>query len=212
MTRQRGLTLVELLVALGVFSLLGLASVSVLSTALSGQAQLAASTDEITRLERARALLRADLLQAVPRAVREEDGRTAPAFAGGTSLVENGPLAAGRGEAAEEIILLTLTRAGWDNPGAARPRSELQRVTYLAIDGQLVRRTRPYLDAAPETPSTDQVLLTGLEDIDAAFAGPRGWETGFAGTDAAPFPLAARVSFTHPGLGPLDNDFLVAGP
>ena len=203
---QRGLTLVEMLVALGIFSLIGTASVAVIGVALSGQTQLEAQTDALGRLERTRALLRADLAQAVNRPVREPDGQDGAAFAGGDALPE------ALSDETLGTLLLVLTRGGWANPGDARPRAELQRVEYRLRGDALIRRTRPFLDAAEGTPHTEQVLLNGLGEARAAFWDGQAWRPGFVGAESAPFPPAVRVILEHPTYGTLTNDFLVAGP
>lgn len=181
-----------------------------LGLALAGRDQLEAATSEARQLERARSLMRADLAQVVPRPVRDADGRAAPALAGGEGLPTARP--GQPGTAPGETVLLVLTRSGWDDPGNLRPRSELQRVTYLARDGALIRRTRPYLDAAPDTPSQDQVLLEDLTDLSVAFHDGREWRDGYAGTEADDeLPRAVRFAFDHPALGLTNHDFL-AGP
>ena len=201
------MTLVELLVALGIFALVSAASISVLGLALAGRDQLEAATDEARALERVRSLLRADLAQVVPRPVRGPDGATSPALAGGAGLADARPGQAGT--APGETVLLVLTRGGWDDPGNLRPRPELQRVTYLVRGGALVRRTRPYLDAALQTPSQDQVLLEDLTDLAVAFHDGREWRDGYAGSeDGADLPRAVRFAFGHPALGPTRHDFL----
>ena len=199
--------MVELLVALAIFALVSTASVGVLSLAMAGRDQLAAATSEARTLERARSLMRADLSQVVPRAVRDADGSAGPALAGGEGLRDARP---GQG-AGEETVLLVLTRSGWDDPGNLHPRPELQRVAYLVRGGALVRRTRPYLDAGPATPHQDQVLLGDLTDVSVAFHDGKAWLPGFAGGEGEDLPLAVRFAFDHPSLGPSRHDFL-AGP
>ena len=207
MRGQRGLTLVELLVALGIFSLVSAASLSVLSLALSGQDQLRTSTEEVRRLERMRTLLRGDLMQLADRPVRNAEGQSEPKLIGGAALSDRRP---GAREAADETVLIRLTRGGWTNPGALRPRAELQRVTYLLKDGALVRRVRPFLDASPGTPAQDQVLLDGLTAATVAFHDGQAWQDGFASEEGGA-PLAVRVEIDAPALGLVQHDFL-AGP
>ena len=208
--RQRGLTLVEMLVALGIFAMIGTASVAVVGIALSGQEQLSAQTGALGAIERARSLLRADLMQAVDRPVREGGlgagggSREAPALAGGDALPPDAE------DEALGTLLLTLTRGGWDNPGDARPRSELQRVEYRLRGDALVRRTRPYLDAAPQTPHTEQVILEGVEAAEAAFWDGQAWRPGFASQNGDAFPPAVRLVLDTRAYGRLTNDFLVA--
>ena len=202
--RQRGLTLVELLVALGIFALVSAASAGVLALAVGGQEQLEASTDELSRLERTRSLLRSDLFQTVNRPVRDEEGGAVPAFAGGDALPDE------IGGPDDERTLLVLTRSGWTNPDGAYPRAELQRVEYLVREGTLLRRTRPYLDAAAGTPAAEEALLSGLTDVELGFWDGTRWAPGYA-SGQGPFAPAVRLAFTHPSLGSMRFDMLVGG-
>ncbi|WP_031549648.1 type II secretion system minor pseudopilin GspJ [Parvularcula oceani] len=201
MNAQRGLTLVELLVALGIFALVSAASIAVFSLAIGSRAQLEEATDETMRLERARALIRSDLAQLVPRPV-QESGEARASFVGGTAILEG---------ADDETVLMALTRSGWSNPGAARPRAELQRVEYVLREGSLIRRSRPFLDAVEATPRTEQVLLAGVEAADMRFFDGDSWRPGFSAPSGQPGPRAVRLEMIHPRFGPLRQDFL-AGP
>lgn len=208
---QRGVTLVELLVALGIFAMVSAASMAVLNLALSGREQLERATDEVRELERMRTLMRADLSQIVKRAVREQTGQTTPVMIGGEALGTGGPgsLINAPVSAGEEVLVV-LTRSGWDNPGALRPRASLQRVTYLVANGDLIRRTRPFLDADLATPNQDQILLSGLTTAVVAFHDGQEWRPGFA-SEESQVPRAVRFEIDHPDTGVVRHDFLV-GP
>lgn len=206
---QRGLTLVEVLVALAIFSAVSAIGVAAMGLAARGSEQLDRAMERVSAVDRMRGLLRADLYQLVDRSVYEADtDRRRPAFIGGDAL--------------DEVIgdrdgepLLGLVRGGWPNPGAEEPRPGLQAVTYLVRDGQLVRRTRPYLDAVIDTPVRDDVLLSGLKDVEIAFFEDGRWfpETGraFADDDEDGVPVALRLRFNHPDYGPMEHLFLIGG-
>ena len=139
-----------------------------------------------------------------------QQGRAGPAlvmqaaasFVGGTAILEG---------ADDETVLMALTRSGWSNPGAARPRAELQRVEYVLREGSLIRRSRPFLDAVEATPRTEQVLLAGVEAADMRFFDGDSWRPGFSAPSGQPGPRAVRLEMIHPRFGPLRQDFL-AGP
>ncbi len=206
MNAQRGLTLVELLIALTVFAFVGSAAVGVMALATNGQEQLEEVTAEVASLERARSLIRSDLLQVVNRRYQEPlSFGTVPAMVGG--LEAESALTVPDGE----TFLLAFVRDGWTNPGAEQPRASLQRVLYLIKDDAFIRRTRPYLDATGETPFRDQILFEGLEDIKAEFKVGTRWVDDWTTTGEPFHPAAFRLSFVHPRYGEMEQLFLIGG-
>lgn len=204
MRHERGFTLIELLVALGVFAVLSAASVGIIRIATNAQERAGAVAEDLAEVERLRAILRADFLQMSPRPFRE------PLTSGTLGPVIGGPAA----QAAlpppdgDEEILMAFVRNGWANPGYALPRASLQQVTYLTDGSRLIRRVRPFLDAASETPTRDDVLIEGVSDVAFEFYGPQGWQPDLPPSESVP---AIRLLMTHPGLGELTQDFLAGG-
>lgn len=200
---QRGLTLVELLVALMVFAFVSAAAVGVMHQAGQGEARLKEVTATLAELERARALLRQDLLQIAARPYRDP-GSTAlmPAMLGGER-------ARARFEEEEgEVLLMAFVRRGWSNPGAAKPRASLQHVTYLVRDDTLIRRTRPFLDAVHQTPVTEQILFEEVRNVRIAFLLGTRWRSDWQSAQGETAPWAVRLEMTHPVYGDLVQDFL----
>ncbi|NWD66283.1 type II secretion system minor pseudopilin GspJ [Pseudomonas gingeri] len=122
MNRQGGFTLVELVIALAIFSLIGLASYRLYEGVLLTQARVSAHEQGLRRLQRAMALLERDVMQAT---IPKE----------GVAVTLN----AGQ---------LNLRRGNARNP-LDEPRSERQEVAYRLEDGALWRYQR-HLDL-PET-------------------------------------------------------------
>lgn len=204
--RQKGLTLIEMMVALTIFATISAATVTVVQLVASADRDLNRVADQVADLERARAIIRNDLLQVTARSYREPDvlGATPP-FLGGVTAQNRLP------EVSGEEVLLAFVRRGWTNPGAAAPRASVQRVAYILRKDDIVRRARPFVDAARETPFQDQPLFTGVTDVQCEFLVAGQWTDGFAATDARSAPTAIRLQFEHPDYGPLTQLFLVQG-
>ncbi len=201
---ERGLTLVEVLIALAIFSAVSALGVGAMTLAANGSVQLEETDARVGEMERMRALLRSDLHQFIDREVTEADEeQRRPAFIGGDAAQD---LLAERGE----TILFSLVRSGWGNPELAEPRAELQVVTYLEASGRLIRRTRPFLDAVRDTPVRDDVLIDRIEDPEIRFRERGAWRPE-AGRQPGPPPAALRLSFVHPFYGPMEHVFLIGG-
>lgn len=202
---QKGLTLIELLVAMLVFSFIASISVYALRLSVDARDQLSAADKRVAEIQIARILLKEDLAQAVNRPVRDEFGTsTGAAFRGGTEMRLRNPVPG-------ETLLMGFVRAGWANPGAEAPRSSLQYVEYLEKDGALVRRIRPYLDDARGQPHYDRILIADAYDIEATFlAGEARGELDWAATWPLPgaggaLPRAVSVSFSSKRFGRLSE-------
>lgn len=200
---QKGLTLVELLVALLVFSFVAAAGVYALRLGVNARDQLAAADRRIAEIEIARIMLKEDLAQIVNRRARDEFGDPAvAAFRGGLEMRLRNPVPG-------ETLLMGFVRGGWANPGDEAPRSSLQYVEYLEKDGALVRRIRPFVDDARGQPHYDRVLIADARNIEARFLageirGELDWVTSWPAPGAAGFaPEAVSLAFATRRFGPL---------
>lgn len=209
--RQRGVTLVELLLALLIFALLSSAGVYALRLAIDGQAQFARYDDTIADWQTGRALIRRDLAQIALRPVRNEFGEAAAGvMVGGETLRFSRRLVDG------ELPLVGFVRRGWINPGAAEPRSELQYVEYVLVGDRLVRRFRPYLDDATNQPRFERTLFSDIVSAEINYLigeTTRGldWVDRWPGpgADPATVPRAIRLTMTTPRLGEIEQLFWI---
>ena len=145
--KESGFTLIEILVAVAIFGLIGVVSGQLLVRVVQAQQASEERADRLADLQRAMALFERDVLQAAPRPIRDGFGDPQPAL----RLEVGGHL--------------EFTRHGWSNPlGLAR--SDLQRVAWeLDAEGNLERRFWTVLDRAQDTSPRSQRILEGVERL-----------------------------------------------
>ncbi len=142
-----GFTLMEVLVVLSIFAVIGVIASQILSGVLSNQHTLMERGNRLADVQRAMLILQRDIMQLNPRGVRDELGDPVDALLIGADG------------------LLEFTRAGWRNPLRQR-RSELQRVSYLIEDETLYRSYWPTLDRSPESEPVRQRMLDEVRQIE----------------------------------------------
>jgi general secretion pathway protein J len=111
------------------------------------------------------------------------------------------------GDPQSNIVLtdgaISFTRSGWSNMFNPA-RSSLQRVQYLVIDNQLVRRHWPSLDQAAGELPLQSVLLDGVEQMevefyDAAEQPIRSWPAASGSNAGDPIVLVFRLELSDIG-------------
>lgn len=142
-----GFTLVEVLIALFIFSLISVGATSALTSSLRGKTQMDERLTEISQRDSLRALIGSDMANIVLRQRREPYGNLEP------YVLQSG------GQ-----TLLDFSRAGRSNPGGVEPRGDLQHVAYVFEDRQLIRRSYSQVNPAPQSPHVDRVLLTNIAE------------------------------------------------
>ena len=187
MSRPRGFTLLELLVAIGLFSVLAVLVWGSLDGLARGSTQLDQATQRLAEVQRGLDLLVRDLRQAMPRPVRDGSGRVLPALAG----ARNG---------------LELTRGGHGN-ALALPRSTLERAAWRSNGQRLERLHWPVLDrVASSLPRVDP-LLEGVASLELRYRDADGrehdqWPPARSG-DAAVLPRAVELRLRLADMGEL---------
>ncbi len=182
--RPFGFTLLELLVAIAILSLVAVGSYRMLFDTIATRDQAMLRERGLRDLQRAQMLLQRDLLQIVQRPIRDEFGDLQPAF-----LIprENS---------------LEFTRLGWRNP-LQQARSDLVRVRYQVTNGRLIREHWPVLDRVRDSTPVQTVLLEKVSDFRVLARGGGNWAPawpplgdGQRRTDAQPLPEAVELTFT----------------
>ena len=148
-SRESGFTLIEVLVALFVFSVLSAATLQALTSTLRAREGVDRGLARIEALAVLDRTLRDDLRHATTRPTRDAFGTPEP-----VSLELYGP-----------TELLTFTRTGRSNPEGAAPRGDLMRVSYDVENGAFVRRTPALPTPAVNTPIAERVLMDGVASL-----------------------------------------------
>ena len=170
-----GFTLLEILVALFVFAVVGLISAQLLSRAVDSYGILEERGERLAQINRAMLILQRDVMQFRDRPPRllNDDGEVFSLMIG-----EEGSLA--------------LTRAGWRNP-LKRRRSELQRVGYRLQDDRLVRAYWPVVDRQGDEEPVTQTILEGVDELEFFALDQAGVEHRFWPSLQESQPLTALI-------------------
>ena len=208
---QRGFTLLELLVAVGIFAVMSVMAYGGLKTVLDSRKQTDAQAQRLAAVQLTFTRLQRDVEQMTNRSIRDEFGDTKP------------PLLAVSGS----DVIVEFTHAGWSNPANAL-RSTLQRVAYTVKDNTLYRGYWLVLDRAQDSKSVPTAILNPVKSIEWRFMDSAGnWQTQWPappqtgqpvppapnGQPASPRPLprAVEVTLDLEDLGRLTRLFRVAG-
>lgn len=200
----RGFTLLELLVALAVFSIMAVAAYSGLRNVLYTRAAVEEQNRRLAMVQLAVYRLEQDLEQTVSRGIRDEYGEPQTALFSSTLADDR----------------LTLTRTGWDNP-LGQPRANLQRVAYRLREGRLWRLHWPVLDRGSRMEPRETLLLDRVRDFKARFLDQDDWRDDWppsassSDDDRKPdpdrLPRAVEISLTLEDWGEITRLLLLPG-
>ncbi|MEQ8234308.1 MAG: type II secretion system minor pseudopilin GspJ [Gammaproteobacteria bacterium] len=186
-----GFTLLELLVAVAIFTVLGVLAYGGLRNVVNLDAGLRDASQRYERLEFALLVIEQDLRHAAPRSVRDELGEQVPALRAGL-----------------EGDVLSLTRHAPRLPGYDE-RAALARVRYRLDDGSLYRDVWAQLDRTPGTTFSTRRLLDDVAALELRFFADGDWNSfwppagttargpigAVAGADPLPAGVAVEITF-----------------
>jgi general secretion pathway protein J len=194
-----GFTLLELLVAMAIFSFLSTAMYTGIRQIVLNREVLLEQMDALTHLQRAVRYLNNDFSQLHPRDVRDELGRDRVA------ALSSDP---------SQDFALQLSRDGWRNPALAA-RGTLQRVQYRLEEETLIREYWPAMDNVLGAESRELELLTDVEQFEIAYLDgalewvpdwpPASLEEPIPGAPGPGLPKAIRYRLTLTSLGEIER-------
>ncbi len=190
---SRGFTLVELLVAVLITSILFAMGYGGLSQTLTSRKEVEEHAARLSALQQAFRVIEQDIQLMQPRPLRDPLGNSyLNALVADQNALSTGGAATTTGTMTTPsgMVQLSFTRGGWANP-AGLPRSELQRVSYLVREGKLLRQNVPILDATAATAFEERELLDQVEILSLRFM-----DESLAWYDLWPTPGIQRQSPT----------------
>lgn len=197
MRAERGFTFIEMLLAVAIFALVGLASVAVLDSVTRSDAASKQAGLRLQQIQRAMMILERDLWQISNRQVRVNgEAPLKQTLAGASNWIES------------DDDGLTFTHAGWTNPGMVLPRSEVQLVGYRLKERQFQRLYYLYPDAVTGTEPNIQLLLEEVDELKISYLQVQDnqqiWKEFW---DQASWPLAVRIRLKSVEFGTLERIF-----
>lgn len=158
--KQQGFTLLELLIASIIFAIMAIMAYGGLANVMDNSKASQTALKRLQQIQQSVSVLNRDLLQILPRAVRDEYGNVQPALSAGNNI-DN---------------LVEFTRGGRVNP-ANLLRSTLLRVAYRFDDEKLIRLQWPQLDNAPGVEAKQTILIDDVENVSIRFLDQNGeWQ------------------------------------
>jgi len=153
-----GFTLIEMIIAFFVFTVMTTFAYSGLDYVLKGQNNLQISSNQLKDLQLTFRYFEKDINQMINRSVRNQYHDLQPSFVG------------------DEDKAFSFTHAGWRNP-ANLVRSKMQRVSYQLDEMTLKRYTWGQLDGAIAEEYFETDLLEGVESIKLRYLLAGQWHT-----------------------------------
>ena len=190
-----GFTLLEVLIAIAIFSVISLTSFTVFDTVLTGDEASKAQTNRLNELQRGFLILERDITQITRRSVRV-NGESPQTF----YLYASGP--------DNDEGALAFVRAGWTNPALLLPRSDLQGIAYQLKDNTLMRYHANFVDPIVGEEPKARPLISNVSNIHFEFFQQGKWQKEL---NSSFLPLAVAVELETEDFGNIRRQFLVAG-
>ncbi|HVT62587.1 MAG TPA: type II secretion system minor pseudopilin GspJ [Legionellaceae bacterium] len=197
--KQRGFTLIEMMTALGIFSIIAAITAYVLINSFHTDEKLKAQAARFHQLLLSTTLMRRETQQMINRPVRGNEQSLFPALIGHMDGVE-------------------FTRNGAINPGALEQRSTLKRSAYLCYGQKLIRRSWTLLDTPDRRNYHDEILFDqltacGFSYIDTAYKIHSNWTIvpKDKTKQRPPLPAGIILHLTFEKWGALDITFSIPG-
>ncbi|MDX2347037.1 MAG: type II secretion system minor pseudopilin GspJ [Legionella sp.] len=185
MRNSHGYTLIEVVIALAIFAILGTLSVGVLSRAFDTKARLATQIEPLNHIQLAIARITQNAAQIVARPVLNQDIKKTPAFVGNTHSIE-------------------FTRGGFISTPT------LKRMALSCEDGNLIQSTWLTLDKFDETPPQQQILLSQLTQCYfTLLSQDKTWSDTWGENNT--LPAAFKLHLNIKSLGEITPVFIIAG-
>ncbi|MBA6287808.1 type II secretion system minor pseudopilin GspJ [Colwellia sp. MB3u-4] len=195
--RSQGFTLLEVLIAIAIFSVISMASFSIFETVINSDTATKARTDRINELQRGFLIIERDMLQIARRSVRLNGEAPLSDFL----HTDNDSFTS-----SEQAI--AFVRHGWTNPGLLLPRSDMQSVAYQLNENTVERVHFNFVDAVLGEVPKVRPLISQVEKLNFEFYDGKKWQETLQ-ENTLPMAIAIEIDTTDYGI--IRRQFIVAG-
>lgn len=197
MIKQRGFTLLEVLIAIALFAMISLASSAMLTTIIDSSQQGKIRSDRLNELQRAFLVMERDFTQMTRRTVRLNGDEPLKTF-----------IHTNESTYSSNTHGIAFVRQGWRNPALLLPRSDVQAVAYQLEEDTLNRLHYIFVDAINGEEPKIRPLISGLEKVDFEFFNGKKWVKELPEQD---LPMAVAIELELSDLGLIRRQYLIAG-
>lgn len=188
-----GFTLLEILIALFIFTLLSLMLVNALRSVIDSLTETENKALRLRNLQMAMLVISRDIEQTVNRPIVNNAGKQDPAFIG-------------------KAHSFTFTHTGMANSVNIKARSTLERTAYQWSDQQLSKLTWAVLDQPPKSQPDLQTLLSDVSEAHFEYLDRNGRfynEWPLSGQGGDPLPRGIRIYLTLTQWGSMTALYLI---
>ena len=184
--KSAGFTLLEILVALFIFTFVAIIMTHGLRIVANAESTTEAHAERLSALQTTLLIFSRDVEQTIDRPVKNAGEQQEPSFVG-------------------KRITVSLTHGGYANPLGKLNRSTLQRTTYHLANHQLVRSSWQTLDQASQGPEDSRTLLSDVDDLQFSYVDGKGkryrtWpDADPTNTPGLPRAVEIKLTLTHWG-------------
>lgn len=192
-TTLKGFTLLEILIALFVFSIVSLMMASGLRTVIQASSSTEEKASRLRETQIALILFSREIEQAVNRPILNESGKEAPAFLGDQHRV-------------------VFTHTGRANPEGLSLQSSLSRTEYRFHDKGLYRLTWEALDLPPDSKPHAQIILQEVSAVSFQYLDQQNhFQNEWGGDEKREYPLpkAVKITLTFTHWGKLSQLYVI---
>lgn len=193
MVSSKGFTLLEILIALFIFTIVSMILVSALHTVMNSLIGTETNADQLRKLQSTLLVMSRDVEQIVYRPVLDTSGNEEAAFLGTPRM-------------------FTFTHLGYVNLTSANASRGMQRTRYFWEQNTLWRMTWPVLDQAPGTRAHTRSLLENVSEVRFQYLDQEGrfqdnWPV--EGQVSQQLPRAVRIILTISNWGKISQLYVV---
>jgi general secretion pathway protein J len=195
---ETGFTLIEIIIAIAIFSFIALGANALLSFVTSSNELSDSRAQELEALQRAMLVMERDFLQMQQRIPRTQGLENELVVTGGEFEFESDAYGIG------------FVRGGWRNPELRLNRSHLQTVAYRLQENRLERLHTNYVDSVIGTEPKVRVLLSGVNDFKIEVLNELSQELNWSESiENTELPIAISITIDTDAFGEITRIFMV---